>query len=70
VTSRPMDVIDEHYYSSAQFFEQQSTRYDSYDRSGPKVFVGEYAATANAGGLPTGLLGNSIGEAAFMTGGR
>jgi alpha-L-arabinofuranosidase len=68
VTSRPMDVIDEHYYSSAQFFEQQSTRYDSYDRNGPTVFVGEYAATANAGGLPTGLLGNSIGGAAFMTG--
>ena len=68
VTSRPMDVIDEHYYNSAAFFEQQSTRYDSYDRTGPKVFVGEYAATANAGALPTGLLGNSIGEAAFMTG--
>ncbi len=68
VTSRPMDVIDQHYYSSAQFFEQASTMFDSYDRSGPLVFVGEYAATANAGGLPTGLLGNSIGEAAFMTG--
>jgi alpha-L-arabinofuranosidase len=68
VTSRPMEIIDEHYYSSAAFFEQQSTRYDNYDRNGPKVFVGEYAATAGAGGLPTGLLGNSIGEAAFMTG--
>jgi alpha-N-arabinofuranosidase len=32
------------------------------------VFVGEYAATAGAGGLPTGLPSNSIGEAAFMTG--
>jgi alpha-L-arabinofuranosidase len=68
VTSRPMDIIDEHYYSSAAFFEQQSTRYDTYDRSGPLVFVGEYAATASAGSLPTGRLGNSIGEAAFMTG--
>jgi alpha-L-arabinofuranosidase len=68
VTSRPMEIIDEHYYSSAAFFEQQSTRYDSYDRNGPKVFVGEYAGTAGAGGLPTGLLGNSLGEAAFMTG--
>lgn len=68
VTSRPMDIIDEHYYSDAAFFEQQSTRYDSYDRNGPMVFVGEYSATAGAGGLPTGLLGNSIGEAAFMTG--
>ena len=68
VSSRPMDVIDQHFYSSAAFFEQASTLYDSYDRNGPMVFVGEYAATATAGGLPTGLLGNSIGEAAFMTG--
>ena len=68
VTSRPIEIIDEHYYSSAAFFEQQSTRYDSYDRNGPQVFVGEYAATASAGGLPTGLLANSLGEAAFMTG--
>jgi alpha-L-arabinofuranosidase len=68
VTSRPMDVIDQHYYSSAEFFEQASTMFDSYPRTGPLVFVGEYSATANAGSLPTGLLGNSIGEAAFMTG--
>ncbi|MBV9381218.1 MAG: hypothetical protein JOY82_11380 [Streptosporangiaceae bacterium] len=68
VTSRPMDIIDQHYYSDASFFEQASTMYDNYDRSGPLVFVGEYAATAGAGSLPTGLLGNSIGEAAFMTG--
>ena len=68
VTSRPMDVLDQHYYSSAAFFEQAATMYDSYDRSGPLIFVGEYAATATAGALPAGLLGNSIGEAAFMTG--
>jgi len=30
--------------------------------------VGEYAVTAGAGNLPTGYLGGSIGEAAFMTG--
>src|SRR5206468_4018990 len=36
--------------------------------SGPQIFVGEYAGTASAGSLPTGRLGNSIGEAAFMTG--
>ena len=68
VTSRPMDIIDQHYYSDASFFERASTMYDSYDRSGPLVFVGEYSATANAGDRPAGLLGNSIGEAAFMTG--
>jgi alpha-L-arabinofuranosidase len=68
VTSRPMDVLDQHYYSSASFFEGAFTMFDNYDRGGPKIFVGEYAATASAGSLPTGLLGNSIGEAAFMTG--
>jgi alpha-L-arabinofuranosidase len=68
VTSRPTEIIDQHYYNSAQFFEQAATMFDSYDRSGPLVFVGEYSAIANAGGLPAGLLGNSIGEAAFMTG--
>jgi alpha-L-arabinofuranosidase len=68
VTSRPMDVIDEHYYDSPAFFASQANRYDDYDRSGPKVFVGEYAVTAGAGNLPTGYLGGSIGEAAFMTG--
>ena len=68
VTTRPMDVLDEHYYSSASFFESASTLFDGQSRSGPQIFVGEYAATAGAGSLPTGLLGNSIGEAAFMTG--
>jgi alpha-L-arabinofuranosidase len=68
VTSRPMDVIDEHYYDSPAFFASQASRYDDYDRNGPKVFVGEYAVTAGAGNLPTGYLGGSIGEAAFMTG--
>ena len=68
VTTRPTEIIDQHYYNSAQFFEQAATMFDSYDRTGPLVFVGEYSAIANAGGLPTGLLGNSIGEAAFMTG--
>jgi alpha-L-arabinofuranosidase len=68
VTSRPIDVLDLHFYNDAAFFEQASTMFDSYSRSGPLIFVGEYSATANAGALPTGLLGNSVGEAAFMTG--
>jgi alpha-L-arabinofuranosidase len=68
VTTRPMDLLDQHFYSSAGFFEAASTLYDGYSRSAAQVFVGEYAGVAGAGGLPTGLLGNSIGEAAFMTG--
>ena len=65
VSSRPMDVVDEHYYSDPTFFEQQSTRYDSYSRSGPRIFVGEYAVTSGSG---NGNLAGALGEAAFMTG--
>lgn len=68
VDSRPMDILDEHYYNSPEFFVDNADRYDSYDRDGPKVFVGEYAVTEGTRDLPAGKLGGSIGEAAFMTG--
>ena len=67
VTSRPMDVIDEHYYVSSANFQANANRYDSYDRNGPKVFVGEYA-DREGNNPPTGSLGRSLGEAAYMTG--
>jgi Alpha-L-arabinofuranosidase C-terminus. len=60
-----MDVLDEHFYSSADWFISQANRYDRYDRKGPKIFVGEYAVTRDCG---TGNLRAAIGEAAFMTG--
>jgi len=65
VTSRPMDLVDEHYYSSPEWFALQSHRYDHTDRRGPKIYVGEYACTQNCG---QGNLRAALGEAAFMTG--
>ncbi|WP_200302844.1 alpha-L-arabinofuranosidase C-terminal domain-containing protein [Streptomyces adelaidensis] len=56
-----VDMVDEHYYNSPQWFLQNNDRYDSYDRSGPKVFLGEYASLGNA-------FKNALSEAAFMTG--
>ncbi|WP_345008115.1 alpha-L-arabinofuranosidase C-terminal domain-containing protein [Streptomyces shaanxiensis] len=56
-----VDMVDEHYYNSPQWFLQNNDRYDSYDRSGPKVFLGEYASQGNA-------FKNGLAEAAFMTG--
>ena len=45
VHSRKPDVLDEHYYRSAEDFEQEApSRFDKYDRRGPKIFVGEWAA--------------------------
>ncbi|MEU4467318.1 alpha-L-arabinofuranosidase C-terminal domain-containing protein [Streptomyces sp. NPDC024017] len=56
-----VDMVDEHYYNSPNWFLQNNDRYDSYDRKGPKVFLGEYASQGNA-------WKNGLSEAAFMTG--
>lgn len=60
-----VDLVDEHYYMPPQFFYENAARYDNYDRSGPKVFAGEYAAhlPSRANNFDTAL-----SEAAFMTG--
>ena len=38
-----VDLVDEHFYRPENWFLNQGTRYDNYDRKGPKVFAGEYA---------------------------
>jgi alpha-L-arabinofuranosidase len=63
--NRPIEIVDEHYYSSPEFFIHNADKYDSYDRAGRKVYVGEYAVTESCG---QGNLRAAIGEAAFMTG--
>lgn len=64
-TSRPLDILDEHYYNNPQFFCRRAGMYDGYDRKGPAIYVGEYAVTQQCG---KGNLAAAIGEAAFMTG--
>ncbi|MGA2685512.1 MAG: alpha-L-arabinofuranosidase C-terminal domain-containing protein [Verrucomicrobiota bacterium] len=65
----PVDIMDEHFYNSASWFAQNSTLFDGYSRSGPKVFVGEYAvAYAIPPNTYPATLGNALGEAAWMTG--
>ncbi len=65
VTSRPMDIVDEHYYSNPEFFSSRTHTYDGIDRKGPRIYVGEYAVTQGCG---QGNLQAALGEAAFMTG--
>ncbi|RPI03013.1 MAG: alpha-L-arabinofuranosidase [Ignavibacteriae bacterium] len=64
------DIIDEHYYKSPQWFRENVTRYDSYDRNGPKIFAGEYAAQSVAIASPDNKNNweCALSEAAFMTG--
>ena len=59
------EMIDEHYYNNPDWFVLNTNQYDSYDRKGPKIFIGEYAVTSGSG---NGNLRGAIGEAAFMTG--
>jgi hypothetical protein len=66
VTSRPMDVLDDHYYNDdPTYFAENAHLFDNASRTGPKILVGEYATTQ---GTPTGTLAGALGEAAFLTG--
>lgn len=54
------DLVDEHYYRQPQWFLDNLHRYDNYDRTQSKVYVGEYASQGNT-------MLNAIAEAAYMT---
>jgi len=60
------DLVDEHFYRPYNWFLSQGSRYDNYDRKGPKVFAGEYAC--HAIGKKWNHFYASLLEAAFMTG--
>ena len=64
------DIIDEHYYQKPEWFLRNASRYDHYDRNGPKIFVGEYAATPEEVVTPpdNNSWKMALAEAAFMTG--
>jgi alpha-N-arabinofuranosidase len=64
------DIIDEHYYRRPEWFFQNASRYDNYERNGTKIFAGEYAGQSdkavsieNKNNVRT-----AIAEAAFLTG--
>lgn len=65
VTGIRPDVIDDHFYRSAQQFFEDVHHYDKTDRNGPKVMVGEWATRE---GSPTTNMGAALGDAAWMTG--
>jgi alpha-L-arabinofuranosidase len=65
-----VDIVDEHCYANPIWFLANSHRYDHYNRQGPKIFMGEYAAQSvkivsvdNRNNLECALA-----EAAYMTG--
>lgn len=70
------DMTDEHYYRSADEFLRMSPDYArQYDRNGPEIFVGEWAAYETSFPpwdrrsqplSPTPVMKSAIGDAAFM----
>ena len=57
---KKVPIVDEHYYTSPEWFIANQQRYDTYDRKSSKVYLGEYASWGNK-------LRNAIAEAAYMT---
>ncbi|MDE5702781.1 MAG: carbohydrate binding domain-containing protein [Bacteroides sp.] len=62
-----VDLVDEHYYMKPDWFFGNASRYDNYDRKGPKVFAGEYASHDHSTKKDNNFLA-ALSEAAFMTG--
>ena len=64
------EFVDEHFYRKPEWFAENTGLYDNYDRKGPKIFVGEYAA--QSGGVANPDNRNNwkcaLYEAAFVTG--
>jgi alpha-N-arabinofuranosidase len=75
-SSKP-DVIDEHYYRSfEEFLKMAPALYEKYDRKGPEIFVGEWAAyetgfppwdKRSKAEPPTPNMKAALADAAFMT---
>ncbi|HEY8659785.1 MAG TPA: alpha-L-arabinofuranosidase C-terminal domain-containing protein [Hanamia sp.] len=59
------DIVDEHYYRNSWDMWKNASQYDTYDRNGPKIFVGEWATRE---GAPTTNMNAALGDAAWMTG--
>ena len=66
IPSGHLSMIDDHYYPSQQWFLNHSDQYNGYSRSGPKVFVGEYAVGNTR--AKYGDFRSTLAETAFMIG--
>ncbi|MBQ2968948.1 MAG: alpha-N-arabinofuranosidase [Bacteroidaceae bacterium] len=56
-----LKVVDEHYFQAPDWLIKNQHRYDSYDRTGPQVYFGEYGSRGTR-------LFNALAEAIYMMG--
>jgi alpha-L-arabinofuranosidase len=74
VKGRTPDVLDEHFYLPSEQMLREAHRYDAHPRTGPRIFVGEWATIVgtpwkgNSARLWTPDLAAALADAAWMTG--
>jgi alpha-L-arabinofuranosidase len=70
IPNMDVDVVDEHFYMSPEWFFENAERYDSFNRKDPVIFPGEYAAHGPEGEYASSRNTwlSALSEAAFMTG--
>jgi len=59
-TKLGVPMVDEHYYQSPGWFINNQDFYDKYDRTKPKVYLGEYASWGST-------IYNALAEALYLT---
>jgi len=64
------EIVDEHFYRSPEWFPENAGLYDTYDRKGPRLCVGEYGSQTVGVASPRNrnTWRTALCEAAFMTG--
>ncbi|MHB8581218.1 MAG: alpha-L-arabinofuranosidase C-terminal domain-containing protein, partial [Ignavibacteriaceae bacterium] len=73
----PVEIVDEHYYPSLYWCLENFHKYDSYNRKGPKVYVGEFGVISLQDSVNYEIkrnvvnidnLSRALGEAVFLLG--
>lgn len=64
------EIVDEHFYRNPDWFIENADWYDDYERTGSKLFVGEWAAQSVGVASPDNKNNweTALSEAAFLTG--
>jgi alpha-L-arabinofuranosidase len=65
VDSAPMEIIDDHFYNTPEWFRANTRKYDKEERKEQIIYVGEYACNTNVG---KGNLLAGLADAVFLMG--
>ena len=67
VKSRPADLFDDHAYPNPRAMLRMTHRYDTWPRTGTKIFFGEWA-TRDGSPIPTNNMTDTLADGAWLMG--